>query len=109
MQNNACASTTVYPSWSPLRVKKDKQNLKRKRETSHKRQHAASRCVFAFVLIVTIQRRLRDQHGEHTTRRVAPSRAERSALAVSHRTGGRCNKSPYRSASEARAIKKGKI
>lgn len=44
-----------------------------------KRQHAASHRVFAFVLIVTIQRRFRDRHGEHAARRVATRRAERSA------------------------------
>lgn len=88
------------------------RNLKKKREVQpRERQRAASHCVFAFVLIVTIQRRLRDQHWEHAPRRVAPSRAERSGAFWPCRIVpcGRCNKSPHRSASEALAIKKGKI
>lgn len=112
MQNNARASTTVASIALGLRweLKKKKQNLKRKREMqARKRQHAASRLRFRFNCDYSEASPWPAWRTRDATRRDAPSRTERSALAVSHRAGGCCNKSSHRSASEARAIKKGKI
>lgn len=85
----------VYPAWSPLGVKKRQTELKEKERNLTSRTSTRG-------IALHLRFRFNCDYSEaspwpawRNTRCVEPGRAERSALAVSHRAGGRYNKSPH--------------